>query len=183
MSSSKKVIYFDSGLHQNEEARQLKMQALFNSMLEEAEKASIKVDDFRAFIKDPIEYCANSYWDANSKFFPAGITKDKAIQGTGFDSIKVSRILSEYRHLENICKGLKVNKNSVSLTVSKDDYNWYLSDDKKKKYEALEKFLQAVEEVEKYSVLNHYFIQRAVGFDCFLINDVSRLKINHNTFR
>lgn len=180
---SKKVIHFDAGMFQIEEARQTRMQTLFNSMLEEAAKANIKVADYKAFIEEPIQYCIDAYWTANSKFFPDGISKEKAIQGTDFNTVKVSHALSEYRQLSNTSKGLKVNKNSISLSIDKSDYNWLLADEKKEKYEALEQLLKSVEEVEKHSVLNHRFIQRAVGFDCFLIDDVSRLKINYNSFR
>lgn len=183
MSSSKKVIHFNSEMFQIEEARQVRMQTLFNAMLEEAEKANIKVDDYKAFIESPIEYCTDSYWSANSRFFPAGITKERAIQGTEFNTVKVSHSLSEYKQLLSTSKGLKVNKNSISLSINKSDYNWFLNDEKKEKYEALEQFLKSLEEVEKHSVLNHRFIQRAVGFDCFLIDDMSRLKINYNSFR
>lgn len=179
---SKKVIHFDENHYKLEETRQARMQHLFNVILQEAEKANLEISDYKEFIKEPVEYCTNKYWEVNSKFFPAGITKEKAIKGTDFNDTKVNHAFSEYKQIGKTCKGIKINKSTTGLNLNKEDYNWHLSDEKKNKYEALEKLLEVIEDLEKYTNVNHHSILRAVDTDCFLIHN-ARLRINAQYYR
>ena len=178
---SKKVIHFDELTYLTELSRQTKMQDLFNVMLKEAEKAEVEVIDYKAFIINPVDYVINQYWDENSKFFPKGVKKETAIENTPFDKVEVNKAFAEYTRLLKFCKGLKIGKKSISLTINQEDYNWYLADDRVKEYETLERFLKAAEDLKEYTNVTYAQLQRGIQGKFLLKNN--QLEINPNLFR
>lgn len=167
-----KIIFFDKPAYETECKKQKHLQELFTSMLVEAEKAHIQVDDYKEFIDNPKAYCIAKYWEGNSQFFPAGITKEKAIEGTGFSHVQLNRMFNEYTSISKRCKGLKVNKKSLATTVNEAEYNHYLKDEHKAHYEALEKYIESARELSRFEKGDEYEVVDA--FKGIIFNGYNR---------
>lgn len=180
---SKKVIHTDLTAFQIALDKQTRMQDCLGVIKEEALKAGIEISDYRIFEKtDPLTFIKDEYWKANSNMFPAGVTIDKALGNTEFNSKVVEDAYKQYQELSRYVKPLIIREDSVELSVKEEDYNWYLNEDQKDLHTALEKFIKATEDLRKQTNVNLYTIQKAINFNNVLV-DNGNLVINVHTFK
>ena len=178
---SKKVIYTDLNAYQVALDKQTKMQNCIDAIVKEASKIDVEINDFRFIEKtDPLTLIKDAYWKANK--FPAGVTMEKALSHTEFNTQVVEDAYKTYQLLSKTVKPLTIREDSVEITVKESDYDWYLNEDKKDLHTALEKFIKASEELKKYTDVNFYTIQKAINFNNVLI-DNGNLVVNVHTFK
>lgn len=182
--SKKKVIHTDLNAYKAAVEKQSRMQKALDIIFKEFTKAGIEVNDIREVIKngDPATFARESYWQTNRRFFPPGIDATTAINSTAYDEKTVQAAWNEYKQIEKTVKPLTIREDSVEISVKENDYNWYLLEEKKETYEALEKFIQAAEDLNKLSSVNFYDLQKAVNYNNAFVKD-GKLAINVHNFK
>lgn len=183
MSKNKKVIHTDLISFQAARDKQIQMQDAIDAIVLEALKIGVEISDFRFIEKtDPATLIRDTYWKANSSKFPAGVTIDKAFANTEYNEKKVETAYNRYEELSKTVKPLTIREDSVELTVNESDYNWFLDEDKKEQYTALENFIKAAEDLNQYNKVSPMGLQRAIMGDSTLVRD-GKLIINPYKFK
>ncbi|MGM0934035.1 MAG: hypothetical protein ACQEWD_11380 [Bacteroidota bacterium] len=182
--SKKQVIHTDLTSYKRDRDKQTQLQSQLDIIFKEYSKAGIEVKDIRDVIKsdDPATFAREQYWQENRKFFPPGVDATTAINRTAYSEKVVQDAWSEYKKLSGLVKPLTIREDSIELTVKESEYNWYLNNDKKELYTALENFIKASEELNKHINVNPWNLQRAITGEGTMVTN-GKLTVNPWPFK
>lgn len=139
----KQVIFTDTEAYEMELKNQTEKKKVFNDILKEiADVIDLEKVNFQTLEEQRLSYIIELFYDLNKKTLPPFITSAKALQLTSFDSQKVFKLFQQYDSIK-IYKPLKIEKNSIDISVKQSQYDWFLNEDKKEQYNAVLELIEA----------------------------------------
>jgi len=166
-TESKQVIFTDLEAYNLELKNQEAKLKIFKNILKEVEEV-IQLDkvDFQLLEKQRLTYVIDLFYDLNINSLPKFIPPAKALQLTNFDSSAVYKLFTQYDSIKNY-KPLKIEKNSIDISVKQSDYDWYLNQDKKNQYNAVLELIEASKKLSEAGFyVNRESIIRATSTRC-----------------
>lgn len=154
MADNKKVLFIDNeGIIADKKTKKEVLDACFE-LASMTKAVGVKIDDYREYLKDPIEYTQTEYFEANKHLLPNAIAPGRALYLTNWDGVRAS-ILWELIS-SNINK-VKINKIQIEENTNKDLYTYYLDNNKTEHYEAIQRYLESLKGLEKFGTVrtNH----------------------------
>lgn len=115
-----------------------------------------KVDNVKALIENPTDYLTSTYWNLYCNQLPQHLDKQNIMmQQTGISISMVVHLKNEFDRLINrLHKQPVINANGFESTLDKSDYDIYLDKSKKDHYNALNKALESLNELKKFTTVN-----------------------------
>lgn len=118
------------------------------------------IQNYKEFLANSLDYLVNEYFEANKKYYPPTADKYKAFHVV---DVEISDIKYLCDRFNNIVKELKQHKpivkaSSISWSVKKSDFEYYLAEDKIEHYKALKEFLKASQKLEQFEQLQKGFL-------------------------
>ena len=151
--AKKEVIYTDLEAYNLELKNQTEKKKIFSDILKEiADVIDLEKVNFQTLEEQRLSYIIELFYDLNKKTLPPFITSAKALQLTSFDSQKVFKLFQQYDAIK-IYKPLKIEKNSIDISVKQSQYDWFLNQDKKEQYFAV---LELIEISKKLADVGFY---------------------------
>ena len=167
-TESKQVIFTDLEAYNLELKNQEAKLKIFKNILKEIEEV-IELDkvDFQLLEEQRLTYIIDLFYNINQKtIWPKYVTPAKALQLTNFDSSAVYKLFTQYDSIKNY-KPLKIEKNSIDISVKQSDYDWYLNQDKKNQYNAVLELIEASKKLSEAGFyVNRESIIRATSTRC-----------------
>lgn len=155
-TTKKEVIGFDDARYNH--VRTLET-ALFNTISElkniaiEVLGKDYKLKDYASLLDDPFNYLVSEFWKINKKFYPEVMKPETAF--LNISTYTKEQIESRKTNFWNKYNKLgkhkpTITKEGVVSTINKDDFNFYLAEDKREHYYSLKRFIEAFEDLRQY---------------------------------
>lgn len=115
-----------------------------------------KVDNIKALLDQPTDYLINTYWNLYCLNMPEHLDKQNIMsQQTGVSIAMIEHLKNKIDSLiKRLNKKPIINAKGIKSVIKKSDYDIYLDKSKKDHYNALNKVLDSLDELKKYTTVS-----------------------------
>jgi hypothetical protein len=179
----KTIIGFNSHGYNTTETQFNKIKTLVAELIEISKLSLGETKEvcLKQLTDNPTAYLVNTYSELYKEHFPPTMAAVKMFNnGTDINLAKVDQVHQELQKVLKVCNKVTITSKQVKRQYKKEDFNYYLNEDKRELYDTLKQFIENARKLKSFGAA--YGDINLVRYASHISLGGSDLKINISEF-